>query len=242
MKKLSVLILTVFLGLNAWAQTMVKEAFVQYEMTEVSSSDPQTESMLQMMKGSTIDIYFNEKQQRTDVDMMGGMMKMKTYTGLDGNAPNAMYMDMMGRKIKIPMTDTEMEQYQQKQNDDNKPKVEEVAGEGKTILGFECKKIRMTMEGQEFNLTAYVTDQISSPQSVLQNTNTDVDLGGFPLEYTIEHTQMTMTYSAKQFKKELEGNAMTPPAEGYEEMSFQDFMSTMSIMVPWAVWANKRAR
>ena len=88
---------------------MVKEAFVQYEMTEVSSSDPQTESMLQMMKGSTIDIYFNEKQQRTDIDMMGVMMKMQTFTGLDGEAPNAMYMDMMGRKLKIPMTDAEME-------------------------------------------------------------------------------------------------------------------------------------
>jgi hypothetical protein len=229
MKKLSALILTIFLGFNAWAQTMVKEAFVQYEMTEVSSSDPQTESMLQMMKGSTIDIYFNEKQQRTDIDMMGGMMKMQTFTGLDGEAPNAMYMDMMGRKLKIPMTDAEMEQYQQKEDGNAKPTIEEVSGEGKTILGFKCKKIKMSMEGQEFNLIAYVTDQISSPKSVLQNTNTDVDLGGFPLEYTIEHSQMSMTYSAKQFKKELDSNTMSPPA-GYEEMSFEDFMSTMGAM------------
>ena len=95
MRNFLFLILFLGFGTQMIAQNAIREAYVQYEVTEVKSSDPQTDAMLQMMKGSTIDIYFNESKQRMDMDMMGGMMKMSTFMNTGDDVGNA-------RSLRLP--------------------------------------------------------------------------------------------------------------------------------------------
>jgi len=214
------------------AQNSLKEGFFQFEITEVTSDDEQTQAMLQMMKGSTVDVYFKKEKQRVDLDMMGGMMKMSTFPGQAGDRPNILYMDMMGRKIKVPMDEKELNKFQQKggAEDVGEAKVEKVAGQGKNILGFACEKVIITYTGQpDMKMTAYVTDAINSPASVIQNTGSDLDLGGFPMMYTINHPQMTMTYEAVKHEKSVEAARFEMP-EGYDEMNFEEFVQSMGAM------------
>ncbi|MDX1684771.1 MAG: DUF4412 domain-containing protein [Saprospiraceae bacterium] len=227
------LILLFFLGftLQLFGQDIINEAYVQYEITDVSSDDPQTESMLQMMKGSTIDIYFKDQKQRMDMDMMGGMMTMKTFMNLeDSLAPNAMFMDMMGRKIRVNMDDKELEEFQSNNKSDNpKPKIVSDLEDTKEISGFNCHKVTCTFEGDNgFVLVAYVTKEVQSPESVVQNAG-QVDLGGFPLEYTVQNPQFNLTYSAQKFEKSVPQGTFEQP-EGYEPMSFTDFIENMTGM------------
>lgn len=230
MRNFLFLILFLGFGNQMIAQDAIREAYVQYEVTEVNSSDPQTDAMLQMMKGSTIDIHFNESKQRMDMDMMGGMMKMSTFMNTGEDVANAMYMDMMGKKIKVSMTDEELEKYQSKSEmADQKPTVTPDYGTVKEINGFKCHKVTITYEGtDELSLVAFVTRDVTSPESVIQNTG-DLDLGGFPLEYMIENPQFNMTYTTKVFEQDVAGDAFVQP-KGYESMTFDEFIQTMGAM------------
>ena len=202
MKKTILFLFSVLAVTVTFAQSVISEAYVQYEITNITSEDPQMEAMLQMMKGSTLDIFFNETQQRTDVDMMGGMMKMTTLTGLENESGNALFMDMMGRKIRVSMNEEELEAYQSK-GAEMKPVVKKGDGSSKEIAGYNCSQIVCSFEGdQGLELIAYVTDVIKSPKSVVQNTG-EIDLGGFPLEYTVVMPEMSLTYTAQKLETEL---------------------------------------
>lgn len=232
MKNLT-LVLALLLSVTAMmAQGVTKEGYFQFEITDVSSEDENTASMIQMMKGSTVDVYFKKDKQRVDLDMMGGMMKMSTFTGQKGETPNTLYMDMMGRKIKVPMDEKELEKFQQKgqAGDVGKANVKKVAGQNRNILGFDCSKVIITYSEQpDMEMTAYVTNEISSPSSVIQNASADVDLGGFPLMYTIVHPQMTMTYEAVKHEKSVTADKFNDP-DGYEELTFEEFVQSMGAL------------
>lgn len=229
--KMIFLALTLFTGVLT-GQTTLDEAFVQFEITDIQSDDPQTSGMIQSMKGGTVDIYFKGNKQRVDVDMMGGMIKMSTLNGEGGDKPNVLFMDMMGQKLKIAMDDEEFGQYQNQSGaDEIKPKVEKVPGQGKSILGYACEKVIISYEGnsnmQGMKLVAYVTDEISAPHNVIQNgPSNDLNLEGFPLEYSIDHPQMSMTYEVVKLEKKVSSDVFTEPA-GYREMDFSQFIQTM---------------
>jgi len=96
-----------FIGLvNSFAQKSLEEARIKYEVTNVKSDDPQMESMLNMMKGSVLEVTFNADKQWTKVDMMGGMVVMNTLNDVKLKK-TTLLMDMMGRKIKVEGTDEE---------------------------------------------------------------------------------------------------------------------------------------
>jgi hypothetical protein len=228
MKKIILSIISTFIIGMSFAQSVIDEAYVQYEITNITSEDPQMEAMLQMMKGSTLDIFFNDSQQRTDVDMMGGMMKMTTLMGLEGDSGNALFMDMMGRKIRVNMNEEELEQYRSK-GAEMKPIVKKGDGIIKEIAGYSCDQMLCTFEGEtSFELIAYVTKEISSPKSVVQNMG-EVDLGGFPLEYTVVTPEMSLTYTAQKLETKLESDVFETPV-GYEDMTFEQFLQTMGAM------------
>lgn len=231
MRKNLFLLFFVALGLQGFCQEVIEEAYVQFEVTDVTSSNPQAQAMLDMMKGSTMDLYFKSGKQRMDMDMMGGMMKMSTFMNIDKEgAGNAMFMDMMGRKIKVDMNDEELEQFQsQNQQADQEAKIETDHSDTKEIAGFKCHKVVCKFENQnDIVMTAYVTKDIKSPESVIQNAG-DYDLGGFPLEYTVTNPEFNLTYSAQKFERSVSDDAFSQP-EGYEAMTFEQFVQSMGAM------------
>lgn len=217
------------------AQKTIQEAYIKYEITDVKSDDPQMEAALNMMKGSTMEIYFNSGKQRAVVDMMGGMVKMNTINNVE-NKETVMLMDMMGRKIKVKGTEEEFKQM----NDQNTPDPEEIKkqitynkSKTKTIAGYPCYEAVFKMPqdentGMDMTLTAYVTDKIVSPKSVIRNMET-VELQGLPLEYTIGASGFSMTYTAVQVDEKVDEKSFEIP-DGYEEMTIDQFMETMGAM------------
>lgn len=231
MRNTILIFLLIGFGVQVWGQKTINEAHITYEITDVQSSDPEAEAHLQMMKGSTIDVYFKEDRQRMDLDMMGGMMKMSTFINTEAEGSNALYMDMMGRKIKVNMTDVELEQYQNKAEEAaSKPVITPDYSDTKEISGFKCHKVTITYEGQaDMGLTAYVTKELKSPESVIQNAG-DVDFGGVPMEYTVASPDFSLTYSTVKFEDSLSSSAFDSPGSDYEEMNFDQFIQTMGAL------------
>lgn len=210
-----------FLATSVFAQKKIKgEGFVKYEITDVQSDD----AMAGMMKGSTMEMYITKKNQRTTINMMGGMMVMDMI--MIGDEDPVMLMDMMGNKIKMaePEEDAKAEAettveasgmtYKQ-----NKKKTKEIAG-------YKCfQVIGKDKSGQE--MTFYVTDKISlTPEGSGMTGAIEYDkIGGFPLEFTVGMGKESMTFTAKKVSGDISKDAFEYSEEGYEEMSPEELGS-----------------
>lgn len=233
MKKLYFLFTFLFVAAMPFlvsAQQPVTEAYIRYEITDVKSDDPQMEAALNMMKGSTMEIYFTDSKQRMVMDMMGGMMKMTTINLVD-KEETVMLMDMMGRKIKVKGADDEFEKMNQEAAMDSiNYDVKYDKSKQKTIAGYPCYSATITImqQGVEMTVETYVTEKLSAPKSVIRNVK-DLDMKGLPLEYTVGAQGFSMTYTATKVDTKIDGKAFDIP-EGYEEMSVEQFMQTMGSM------------
>ena len=98
MKKITKIAFAFFLlaSVSMNAQTALKKGSVTYKMTMTGNDEAAA-----MMGESTISVHFDEKNQATDMNMMGGMMTMKTITPV-GNLKDAkMAIEVMGMKYEI---------------------------------------------------------------------------------------------------------------------------------------------
>ena len=96
MKNLQQIALVAFAIFSTQFYAQTKTGAVTYEMTM-----PDNEEMASM-GSNTIKISFNEKSTATQMDMMGGMISVKTIT-LDKNnvKDSRILMDMMGKKYEV---------------------------------------------------------------------------------------------------------------------------------------------
>lgn len=220
-----------FIGLvNSFAQKSLEEARIKYEVTNVKSDDPQMESMLNMMKGSVLEVTFNADKQWTKVDMMGGMVVMNTLNDVKLKK-TTLLMDMMGRKIKVEGTDEEFKKMDGNVDpDDIEYEISYEKSNTKEIAGYPCYKAILSSkhDGVEMNLIAYVTDKLKAPKSVVRNVDAK-QLDGLPLEYTVETMGFAMTYTATSVERKIDPSIFTVP-DGYESMSFDEFINTMGAM------------
>ena len=95
------------------AQKVMDKGTVKMEITNVSAEDPQMAMGLEMMKGSETELIFKEDQYVTNMNMMGGMMKIQVHVEKSKNTMN-MLMDMMGNKSWIESKLDEAQNAQQK--------------------------------------------------------------------------------------------------------------------------------
>ena len=82
---------------SGWSQKTLKQGYVKMTLTDIKSSDSEMAPMLEVMKGSTNEIYFDEQKQKVEINMMSGMMLMRIYQNIGGKTSET-YMDMMGQK------------------------------------------------------------------------------------------------------------------------------------------------
>ena len=90
---------------------MSTASFSQYIKMGVSSVKAENAEQQQQMEGTLktmkMETFANDDQVRTDVNMMGGMVVMSTFTNPKTDE-FIMYMDMMGNKIKVVPTAAEL--------------------------------------------------------------------------------------------------------------------------------------
>lgn len=210
MKNLKQIALVAFAVFSTQFYAQTKTGAVTYEMTM-----PDNEEMA-AMGTNTIKISFNEKSSATQMDMMGGMISVKTITLDKTNIKDTrMLMDMMGKKYEVTgesegfgnsdigsLKDAESVTYDKKST--------------KEILGYKCYKAIVKMSnGTVSNL--YVTEAIA----VQAKPDDKLKLSGFPLEIEVNSERGKVIMLATAFDKEPSVNCFTVP-EGYKKVTQEE--------------------
>ncbi|MFN7044371.1 MAG: hypothetical protein ACK4M1_04175 [Flavobacterium sp.] len=224
MKKFTQIALTVllFVGITANAQTQLKKGSVTYSMTFPNASEE-----MAAMGESTITVHFDEKTQATDMNMMGGMMLMKTIIPTANKKDAKMTMEVMGMKYEI--TDVGEEATKNANSLNNFDDAKEIVydkKDTKEIVGFKCYKATVTMNDGTKS-TLYLTDAIA-PQTP-SSPEAKVKLTGYPLEMTVQTAQGEMIMKATKFAKEVPADAFKV-GEGFTKVTMEEFQKQMGGM------------
>lgn len=212
-------IILVFFGFSLQAvsaQETLTKGTIKYELTEANSDNPQVQSQLAMMEGSTMTIFVMEDAQLTKMNMMNGMMQQRILMDKDESGVE-MYIDMMGQKIKTVMPVTE----ESESEETNITNIEYFPDDRKEIAGYDAYKAVITNKvgEQEVQMTAYITDKLKLDADIIKNVKGTDKLKGLPLEYTINVPELSMTYTAKEVSKDVDPAEFDFDKTGYKEMS-----------------------
>ena len=200
------------------AQTALKKGSVTYKMS-MSGND----EAAAMMGESTISVHFDEKNQATDMSMMGGMMLMKTIMPLGNVKDTKMAIEVMGMKYEIIEASEETLKSNKNLGDlENAAEVIYDKKDIKEIAGFKCYKAVVKMnDGTSSDF--YITDAIAPQQTAKE---TKVKLSGYPLEIKVSTGQGDMVMTATSFSKELPKDCFTI-GEGYTKVTMEEFQKQM---------------
>jgi|SRR5690554_6659613 len=194
---------------------------VKYEIS-MESDDSDVQAQLAMMQGSTLQIYAKGKKSRTEMSM-GGLMTTTTILDADKKKGVLIMDGMLGKqaaKFDEPTTE--------EADEENADFEIEYVDETKKILGYTCKKAIVYTE-DDLEFVYWYTEEFKVKDGVL-GKYVKSGLPGLPLEFSIEQPQMTMVFTAIEFKekvKETKGMFDTNIPEGYTEKSFEE-ISNMS--------------
>lgn len=218
MKNLKKLAIVAFAIASTQFYAQTKTGAITYEMTM-----PDNEEMA-AMGTNTIKISFDEKSSATQLDMMGGMISVKTIS-IDKNNPKEtrMLMDMMGKKYEVTgeakgfantdvasLKDAESVTYDKKAT--------------KEILGYKCYKALVTMNSGVVN-TFYITEAIA-----VQSLPTDkLKLTGFPLEVEVNSEKGKVVLLANAIDKAPSATCFTVP-EGYKKVTQEELQQELGGM------------
>ncbi|MBK8392333.1 MAG: hypothetical protein IPL23_25075 [Saprospiraceae bacterium] len=230
MKKLVLSLVAIVAFVNmTFAQKNLDKGTIKMELTEITATDPQMAMQLEMMKGSSTEIKFGDGVQATTADMMGGMVKMKTYSNQKEDKYD-MLMDMMGQKMWISSTISEMAKDPQQDAIKKSAVITPDKKATKEILGYKCYKISVTSpELAEMEVEAYVTEDIKGGQGLIQGFQT-VEMPGFPLEFTIKNAMMNITMQATAISDEVDMSKAVPNTTGYKKYTMEEFRKQMGGM------------
>jgi GLPGLI family protein len=218
MKNLKKLAFVAFAIVTTQFYAQTKTGAVTYEMTM-----PDNEEMA-AMGTNTIKISFNEKSSATQLDMMGGMISVKTIS-IDKNNPKEtrILMDMMDKKYEVTgdaegfantdvasLKDAESVTYDKKAT--------------KEILGYNCYKALVKMTSGVEN-TFYITEAIA-----VQSLPTDkLKLTGFPLEVEVNSPNGKVVLLATAVDKAPTATCFTVP-EGYKKVTQEELQQELGGM------------
>lgn len=207
------------------AQKTLKEGTIKMEITEVGSPDPQTAQMMEMMKGTTTEIFFKGDESVTSLSMMGGMMTTKTKMNKQSGKMD-MLMDMMGQKIWVETDKVEAEKMQAQV----KTEVKADKSDTKKILGYNAYKVNIiNKDDANMQISGYVTEEINASAEAIQGMQ-GVDLPGFPLMIMIKSPDMSMTIATTDIKDSVDESKLKTDTSGYKKMTMEEFQKTMGGM------------
>ena len=197
-----------------------QELTVKYEIT-MKSDDPDVQSQLGMMQGSTLQIFTKGKKSRTEMNM-GGLMTTTTILDSDKKKGVLIMDGMLGKQAATFDEDLA------KKDEEEMDYEVELVDETKVILGYTCKKAIVYTE-DDLEYIYWYTEEFDVKDGVL-GKYVKKGIPGLVLEFSVEQPQMTMTFVAVEFKqkvKEMKGMFDVKIPEGYTEKSFEE-ISNMS--------------
>ncbi len=201
-----------------FGQKKIKQGMVKFEMEADSESNPE----MAMLAGSTLNFYFSNEQQRMDMDMLGGMMKVQTIIPIKNPTDGVILMDMLGQKIQlIGLKEEDMTKNYNFMNVDDMTDVKYDESDKKDIAGYPCYKASVTMDNG-MTMKYYITEKIQPPVGVKKKEK-KLALKGYPLEMIIDAGQgMEMVFKATEVSDKLPEGVFSVP-EGYQKMTMEEF-------------------
>jgi len=196
-----------------------QEFSVKYDIN-FETNNPEMQSQLFMLQGSTFQIFSKDELSRVEMKM-GALMETTTITDLS-KGEGVMIMDgMMGKQAATFDNLNEEEEAE----DEEALKVE-LIDETKEILGYSCKKAVVYGEGDS-EMVYWYTDEITAKKGAL-GKYVNNQIPGLPLEFSIKTGEMNMNFTASEVstkvKKSKEMFNLTIP-EGYTEISFEQLQN-----------------
>lgn len=195
-------------------QAQIVEGKVGYKI-EASIGDPDVTEAVQMLQGSTMDIYFTPKHARTDF-VMGTIMRMVSVIDEDKGEVLTLMSGMIGKKAMrstVEEVDNEIMELSHP--------IVRLVDEGKEIAGLNCSKaILIDSTGKETAIWYTTEVQMSSRGQSFFNDY----FPGFPLEFTTEKNGANLTMTAYEVKPGLSNTEKAELfglfiPEGYQEIS-----------------------
>lgn len=201
-------------GGSAGGAKTITEGHIVYDITASGAA-------ASMMTGSKMELFFTPDHAKMVMNMMSGMVKMDILVD-NKKKEGLMLMDMMGQRKAAKMDKEDLEAKEQERVN-QKPSKAEYKKNYKTIAGYKCQEVHVTMDGLEEPAIVYVTDKLK-PANVDQVNMQFNNLKGFPLSWTIDQQGMKITMEASSVsldKIDKKIFDMKIP-EGYEEMSIEE--------------------
>ncbi len=206
-----VIALTLFLSFNSLAQG--PSGYIKYNMSYTESS--MTKEELEMMPEET-EMWF--KGDLVKLRMPMGMGMQSDVLILKDKV--VLLMDLMGNKLAMESTKTEVE----KQNSASKKAVVKlVDGETKKVAGYDCKKAILSTPGEK-DMIVWYSDKIKSNGSWYFQMS---EIKGFPLEFSMKTGEMSVRMAAKEVRMENVDDAEFTVSSDYKVMSQADMMKMM---------------
>ncbi len=227
MKKLLQLIsiLALLIGINgeAFSQKKIKEGSVKFELNMDALGDSPE---MAMMGSTTLDFYFKGNNQKMDMSMMGGMMRIQTITPIDSPKDGLILMDMMGQKIKIiEISEDALAESNSFMNIDGIEEVTYDENDKKDIAGYSCYAAKLKMDNGA-KMKYYITEKIKPPSPVKKKDNNM--LKGYPLEMIIDSgAGMELTFTAKEVRGDVSDDVFSAKDGEYTPMTMEDFEKQM---------------
>jgi hypothetical protein len=210
-----------FAGVTMNAQAL-KKGSVTYKLALIGNDEAAA-----MMGESTLTVHFDEKTQATEMNMMSGMMLMKTITPLGNVKETKMAVEVMGMKYEIIEAGEEaLNSNNGIGNLENATDVSYDKNDVKEIVGFKCYKANVKMIDGTSTIF-YITEAIA-PQTPIKETK--IKLAGYPLEIITSTPQGDMTMTATSFAKESPKDCFVISGEGYTKVTMEQFRQQMGGM------------
>jgi hypothetical protein len=219
--RITLIVTFLVLGLSSVdAQKSLNEGHIQYEVTNIESESMEA----QMMKGTLIDIFFNQANTKMNIQMMGGMITMDVITET-ATESTTLLMNMMGRKVQVDQTEKKKEEAKvEKPEFDityDKSDIKEIAGE-------KCIKATLVDKKTNDSIIMYVAKKLNPMVKMAQDMFPGLE--GLPLEIILASEGIGVTITAQTFEKKVEKTAFDIP-EGYEIMTPEKFEKEMGGMM-----------
>lgn len=212
-------------SMNMIAQKVLDKGYIKMEISDVTSDNEDMAMMLQMMKGTQTEIHFSGDQYVTSMNMMGGMVSMKTYVNEESKTFD-MLMDAMGNKSWVNSTLDEARGSEQAKIAEG-AKITYDKNDKKEILGYNAYKVMIELPGQEgVGITGYITEEIKTKANLMQGMES-LKLDGFPLEFVVKSPEMTMTMKSMEITDKLDASKLKMNTEGFKKMTMDEFATQM---------------
>lgn len=186
--------------LTLLAQKNISEGKIIFD---ISFSEDEMDPQMKAMLPTESTVFFKGGKSCTELSMAMGMSSASIYDSKTGQI--TALTDFMGNKTYMTM-DASKESAKE-----GKPSVEQ-ASETKTIAGYVCKKaVIKSSDGS--TMVVYHTDKINAGMAEIAGAK---DLGGYPMEYTVDQMGFKMTFTAREVTAEKVSDDKFKVPEGYK--------------------------